>query len=236
MNTYSRLWFDTFLRGMDDRRTRREVEFLVRHLPVDRFRKILDVCCGTGRHLRALVPLGYEVVGLDRDAEALAEVRRGLDGDAVLVRSDMRRLDQVPGRFDAVICMWQSFGYFDRSENLDVLRGMRRRLHPGGRVVLDVFDRIFFDRMQGERRIERNDEVIWETLSIAGNRLKVSLEYESHGVMEEFDWEIYAAAELITLAGECGLVLVEQAAGFKDGRAPEGEEARMQLVFRRTDP
>ncbi len=175
---------------MDGRRTRREVEFLVRHLPVDRFRKILDLCCGTGRHVRALVPLGYEVVGLDRDAEALAEARRGLDGDAVFVRGDMRRLDQVPGQYDAVICMWQSFGYFDRSENLDVLRGIRRKLHPDGRVVLDVFDRTFLDRTQGERRIQRDDEVIRETLSIAANRLKVRLEYESHGVAEDFDWEV----------------------------------------------
>lgn len=45
---------------------------------------MLDVACGHGRHLRHLASLGFAVVGVDRDAEALSALR-GLRGVEVRV-------------------------------------------------------------------------------------------------------------------------------------------------------
>jgi ubiquinone/menaquinone biosynthesis C-methylase UbiE len=38
--------------GLDEARTIRETEFVCRSAPLPEFRKILDVCCGMGRHAR----------------------------------------------------------------------------------------------------------------------------------------------------------------------------------------
>ena len=38
--------------------------------------------------------------------------------NARFVRTDMRDLASIGGPFDAIICLWQSFGYFDSETNV----------------------------------------------------------------------------------------------------------------------
>lgn len=62
---------------------------------------VLDVACGSGRHLRWLAARGFAVTGVDRDAQALA----GLDEVAETVVADLEAGPwPLPGRrFDAVV-------------------------------------------------------------------------------------------------------------------------------------
>ena len=53
------------------------------------------------------------------------------------MRGDLRRLP-VTGTFDAVICWFTSFGYFDDTENKRVLAELHRVLRPGGSVLVDT--------------------------------------------------------------------------------------------------
>ncbi len=48
------------------------------------------------------------------------------------------RTDEV---FDGVICVGTSFGYFEEETNRQVLDQLYQRLRPGGRLVLQVFNR-----------------------------------------------------------------------------------------------
>ena len=63
---------------------------------------------------------------------------------------DLRELDPLPGGYDAVINMWASFGYFDAAENERVLGSFARRLRHHGRLVLDVYNRAFFEARAAE--------------------------------------------------------------------------------------
>jgi SAM-dependent methyltransferase len=62
---------------------------------------VLDVACGSGRHLRWLAARGHAVTGVDRDAGALAALR----GQAEVVVADLEAGPwPLPGRrFDAVL-------------------------------------------------------------------------------------------------------------------------------------
>jgi SAM-dependent methyltransferase len=231
LNSYSTHWFESFVPGDGDERTEREVAFLVRQLPIAQFPRVLDVCCGTGRHARKLAVLGYQVTGLDRSEVALAKARHGIGNGVEFIEGDMRSLDAVAGEFDAVICMWQSFGYFDDGENARVLDAMHRKVRRDGRVILDVYDRLFVEQMAGQRRIDRGGDVINETLMLADDRLRVVLEYESQDFSEGFDWRVYTADQLIRLARENGLEPVQVAADFREDAAADGSYPRMQLVL-----
>jgi SAM-dependent methyltransferase len=130
---YSARWRSVF-GVVDPARTDADVRFLAVALPLPAFRRVLDVPCGDGRHLHALSALGYDVTGVDNDPAV-----------APPVLADLRELDSLPRGFDAAINMWQSFGYFDAAENEQVLGSFARRLRPGGRLVLDLQNRDFFE-------------------------------------------------------------------------------------------
>ena len=80
------------------------------------FKRVLDVCSGPGRIAGMLARAGYEVTAVDRDHESIEGGRRAYPAVAFIER-DMREVGGLAGRFDAVICLWQSFGYFSRQEN-----------------------------------------------------------------------------------------------------------------------
>lgn len=70
-NAYSETWFELFLADQDNDKTASEVEFLATILPSRVGARVLDVCCGYGRHAIPLAGRGYTVLGIDRDPEVI---------------------------------------------------------------------------------------------------------------------------------------------------------------------
>src|SRR5262245_58214844 len=104
-NDYSDNWFELFMDTMDPEQTRREVEFLRRQLPLPRYRKVLDVCCGTGRHAELLADAGYQMTAIDVNPRALATATQRLMGRGTVIRQDMRELNRLDGEFDAILLL-----------------------------------------------------------------------------------------------------------------------------------
>src|SRR5690348_12730576 len=95
-------------------RDRREVARLMDLLGLPSGARVLDVPCGQGRHAHLLAEAGFDVDGLDYSAELLAHARgRGTGPRLRYTRGDMRRLPpRWTGRFDAVVNLFTSFGFF----------------------------------------------------------------------------------------------------------------------------
>ena len=94
------------------------------------------------------------MLGIDRDPDVISRARSLQRPPHLIFRVlDMTMLDTLPDVFDAVVCMWQSFGYFGQATNADVLTQICRHLRPGGRVVLDIYNRAFFEQRQGPDQI-----------------------------------------------------------------------------------
>ena len=94
----------------------------------------LDVACGRGRHARALAAAGHPVMGIDRNAEFLAELREACG--IPLVRADLEcGLDPpfVEGRFGAVLV----FRYLHRR----LAPALAALLAPGGLLLYETFTR-----------------------------------------------------------------------------------------------
>ncbi|MGZ4258166.1 MAG: class I SAM-dependent methyltransferase [Gaiellaceae bacterium] len=78
-------------------------------------RTLLDVACGTGRHLEHLRTT-FETAGVDADAHMLDIARARLPGVPLSI-GDMRDLD-LGRRFDVVTCLFSAIGF---AHDLDVL-------------------------------------------------------------------------------------------------------------------
>jgi len=107
-------------------------------LNLDPHSRIVDLCCGYGRHSFSWREGGHNPVGLDFSPGLLALARQR-QPEGTWVRGDVRRLPFASGAFDAATFMFVSFGYFDSSdEDLEALREARRVIRPGGGIYLDI--------------------------------------------------------------------------------------------------
>ena len=117
---------------------RREVARLIDILGLPVGARVLDVPCGQGRHAHLLAEAGYDVQGVDlsRDLLALAN-KRGTAANLTYTRGDMRGLPPTwSGRFDAVLNLFTSFGFFlDPADDARVIGEFARVLKPGGLLV-----------------------------------------------------------------------------------------------------
>jgi SAM-dependent methyltransferase len=142
-------------------RTEREVKGVLGILGLPQGAKVLDLCCGQGRHSIRLAQTGLRVTGLDLSPHLLAVARRDAEVAGVkltLVEGDMR---QIPfrGTFDAIVNLFTAFGYFDTdAENAKVLRCVARALKPGGQFLIEL-PNVYFTRALSTLRTWRESEV-----------------------------------------------------------------------------
>ncbi|TAJ31996.1 MAG: class I SAM-dependent methyltransferase [Reyranella sp.] len=179
--------------------------------------KILDLCCGQGRHVLELARRGYDqVTGVDRSRFLIRLARRraktaGLP--VVFHEGDARRFRLEPGTFDCVCLMGNSFGYFEHAaDDKAVLTAARRALRPGGILVMDLADgdwmRENLEMRSWEWIDDRHFVVRERCLSADGDRV-ISRELLTHveqGVLvDQFYAErLYSAQRLAALLAEAG--------------------------------
>lgn len=135
----------------DAAHTDREVEALAQLLPPVPAR-ILDVGCGPGRHVVGLARRGYAVVGVDTSTEFLESARASASGlaNVEFLECDMRALTFDSG-FDAALSLFTAWGYFDDTQNQQILDRVARALRPGGRLIMELASRDWLMRVYAPR-------------------------------------------------------------------------------------
>ncbi|MHC4994938.1 MAG: class I SAM-dependent methyltransferase [Planctomycetota bacterium] len=131
----------------DDTSARAEVAALIDLVGLKPPARVLDICCGAGRHLQTLLDLGFDAHGVDLSEHLLrlAEGRPGLAGR--VTHADVRNLP-FEGEFDAAVNLFTSFGYFPTDEENEAALGqMVKTLRTGGVLVMDLVNRAWLERV-----------------------------------------------------------------------------------------
>jgi SAM-dependent methyltransferase len=187
-----------------------ECDFAVRALELEAGDRVLDLCCGQGRHAVELAKRGFAVTGADLSEHLLGLAQRAAEEAEVTVRfhrGDMRELPWE-AEFDAVVNMFTSFGYFESDEeNEKALRAAGKALRPGGRLLLDLPNREFFAKAirQGQRDWLEHDECLvleeWNW-SEDGKRLRMNrtiVERDWSRRRKNFDLREYSHSEIVDM-------------------------------------
>jgi SAM-dependent methyltransferase len=119
-----------------------QVEKLVKLLKIQPPAKILDVCCGYGRHSIELAKRGFDVVGVDISERQIKRAKEIAGDMAVSFQiADIRGLN-FKNEFDIAVNMFLSFGYFQTAdEDIAALESVLRALKPGGKFLMDFWNR-----------------------------------------------------------------------------------------------
>jgi D-alanine-D-alanine ligase len=125
--------------------TIRETDVLVEAAGLDSSDRILDLCCGQGRHCLELARRGFEdVTGLDRSRYLIRLARRRARKAGLKVafhEGDARKQRFNPNSFDCVVILGNSFGFFEQeSDDVAVLESVKSVLRSEGTLVLDITD------------------------------------------------------------------------------------------------
>jgi len=142
----------------------REVKFLVEVLDVPAGARILDVGCGTGRHVVELARPGYRVTGLDLSAGMLAEAAEAAEaaGEAgveielvqagVTAFSCARGFDAAAGLCEGAFTLVAAADPFDR--DLAILRNVLAALKPNAPFVLTASNGMRLIRSATSEQVE----------------------------------------------------------------------------------
>ena len=199
--------------------------------------RVLDLCCGFGRHTLALREQSVDAFGIDLSPELLAhaasqpgwELLRGR-----ILRGDARALPFADAGFDSVVNLFSSFGYFGEAGDKRVLLEIARVLAPGGFLAMDLMNPAFVrTHLVPFSRTERGGAQLVEARSLAaGGRLvvkDVELQNESGSVRWREEVRLYEPDELLRWLDAAGLRL---AASFGDfDAAPLSATSPRQLVI-----
>ncbi len=123
--------------------TAAELDFLTRATGLRPGHRVLDVCCGSGRHAVPLARRGCRVTGVDVSAEAVAHARHAAEREGLALDlrvGDMRSLPadlRADLRADVAICMGNAFGYLEHTGTQAFLADLAGIVTPGGALVVD---------------------------------------------------------------------------------------------------
>lgn len=193
-----------------------QVSQLVTLLALRPHTRILDVGCGYGRHSVELARRGFDVTGVDISDVQLTRARERAAATGVAV--DFHRLDgralEFEAEFDAAVSMFLSFGFFETdAEHLAMLQGVSRSLKPGGRFLMDFWNREYeiqrFDRWQVDRTGEIFELEEWDFDYLQGRLNWTNHAFFPDGRHESWYHSIraYTVVEMKTLFEQAGLHL-----------------------------
>lgn len=125
--------------------TVRDVDLLIRAAVLEPNDRILDLCCGQGRHSLELARRGFRhITGLDRSRYLIRLAKKRAKQMGLNVsfhEGDARKFRLPESSFHCVAVFGNSFGYFEREDDdMAVLESIKRVLVSDGILAMDLVD------------------------------------------------------------------------------------------------
>lgn len=208
---------------------------------------VLDLACGTGSLTKELALRGYEMIGVDRSPEMLAqaaEKNRGIAPiEPIFLCQSMEKLD-LYGTIDACVCCLDSVNYVTRPKTLQrAFERVHLFLTPGGLFLFDINSPEKLEGLDGQVFLDETEDAycVWRTEFSKRSRIcsyfmdifRLDPETEQWDRGEELHRErAYTVPELTNLLEEAGFTDIRTFGELKT-RPPKPDEPRIFFTARK---
>jgi SAM-dependent methyltransferase len=233
-------WFDADYAALYAHRNEQEAEVAVRTAlavaPELGLGPVLDLACGSGRHLASLRRQNPLAFGMDLSAPLLREAPAELR--PWLLRGDMRRLPIKAASLAGVTLWFTPFGYFSDPDNRTLLGTITALLAPGGVLLLDFLNSVQLSTsLVEEDTFERRGLRVLSRRTIEGDRIvkRMTLtrldSLATRDVVESV--RLYTPEELRAMASGSGLENVAELGSYDGTGFRASDSPRWIGIFRR---
>jgi 2-polyprenyl-3-methyl-5-hydroxy-6-metoxy-1,4-benzoquinol methylase len=165
-------------------------ELILANIKLEADAKVLDMAAGAGRHAINFARRGFKVIAVDLSKNLLNVAKKNAsvnDFDIDFIHSDIRKFE-TSDRFDLVLNLFTSIGYFDNDEeNIELLRKAYNLLKTGGYFVLDYFNRNYLETNLVSSSVETiRGSVIYQNRSIRGDRVIKEISIRKNGDTKKY--------------------------------------------------
>src|SRR5688572_18950024 len=108
---YKEVWRREIPNGL----TEAETDFIEEIAHLTKKSQVLDIMCGYGRHALELSRRGYNVTAIDNSKEYIEEIEMTAQEEKlplIVIQEDVSKAG-FSGQYDAVLCMGNSFAFFN---------------------------------------------------------------------------------------------------------------------------
>jgi len=145
-------YYDIFIDW--NRRLQREIPFLLRVAgAAGRGKRVLDIGCGTGLHLKALQEAGFQVEGAEPSAELRQLAQRSLKDVTIYAEAmeSLEELAEVHGPWHLVTCLGNTLAHLRPDKLPEFCRGLTLAMDKQGAAVLHLLG---YDKITAGRPVQ----------------------------------------------------------------------------------
>jgi len=154
MTSWYKDWFESELylqiySHRDEKDAEQLLKLILANIDLKQNADIFDCPCGNGRYSIQLARLGYNIFSMDLSNNLLLNFIKNIKNEELKVRIFRGDILNIPlkKKFDVILNLFTSFGYFDTDEkNFSFFRQSKYLLKKNGRIVFDYLNPEFVMR------------------------------------------------------------------------------------------
>ncbi len=237
--TWYASWFDTpfyhiLYKGRDNNEAESFMHNLTNYLNIPEGGKILDLACGKGRHAIYLNSIGYDVTGVDLSENSIEFAKQFENESLHFDVHDMCK--PYMKKFDAVINLFTSFGYFDKEEdNLNTIKAIKEDLNEFGFGVIDFMNSEYMidNLVAEETKIVDNIEFKLKRYANDGYILKdIDFIFEEHNYSYQERVRAFTLNDFKDLFEQAGVYLLDVFGDYKLHKFDAKKSNRLIMIFK----
>ncbi len=209
-------WYKIVYSHRDEKEAQKQVKFLTSIIPISKSSKILDLCCGYGRHIKFLTKLSYYVIGLDLSKELLIEAQKYIGNSASLICGDVRFLPFKEKSFDIILSLFTSFGYFSSDEeNFLYLKNSSHVLKNNGYLILDYLNpqKVKISKKHSTTKLIKNlvlHETKWFDKKLSRINKEITIKNKSGSLLKSYieSVKVYDLSQIKQMLTKCNINII----------------------------